>query len=374
MLVSPIAMMCEGEVLEQMGLNPWARTMVSRDCPVVTPFHGAANRLREWYRGAGRHGSCGMGIGETRSDMEQGFQLRIGDLQKGCRDALYEVQRRKREEIETLFMGGLDGLMSSGRGLSQPPMWDWADVLVNEDHVDATYNEYRRFMQLVALENDGVIGAPGIDRIIFEGAQGVLIDERFGFHPHTTWTNTTADNAISLANTLGIPRSDLAIWGVTRAYMARHGAGPLPTEDPMLAGAFPEVHNLRNDWQGPMRKGWPDLVLLAYAGRALRAKLDGLVVTHLDQWSGPDAWPWPVCHRYESEIDLFRGISLQSDPNSLLIREFVGRQLTQAVPLYMQTTGYQILALLEAVLNTTVELVSVGPTAREKLHPVGLVR
>ena len=101
--------------------------------------------------------------------------------------------------------------------------------------------------------------------IVFEGAQGVLLDEKFGFRPHNSWTNTTFANADSLISPFA-DAHDVSKIGVIRAYTTRHGAGPLPTEDKeFFANVPPDLTNATNKWQGSFRRGHLDLKLVKYA-------------------------------------------------------------------------------------------------------------
>ncbi|HEU4534990.1 MAG TPA: adenylosuccinate synthetase, partial [Polyangiaceae bacterium] len=116
--------------------------------------------------------------------------------------------------------------------------------------------------------------------VVFEGAQGVLLDEWSGFHPHTTWSTCTFERALDLLRACGF-EGEIARVGVLRAYATRHGAGPFPTEDPALAARLPEPHNATGPWQGDFRRGWPDFALLRYALAACGGA-DALALTHLD--------------------------------------------------------------------------------------------
>ena len=116
--------------------------------------------------------------------------------------------------------------------------------------------------------------------LVFEGSQGVLLDEWRGFHPHTTWSTVTPAPAQALLAEAGLGRGE--VWGAVRSYATRHGAGPFPTEDRTLE--LPEDHNGYGAYQGDWRTGHLDLVLLDYAARVCRSAggLDLLAVSHLD--------------------------------------------------------------------------------------------
>jgi adenylosuccinate synthase len=118
--------------------------------------------------------------------------------------------------------------------------------------------------------------------VIFEGAQGVLLDENYGFQPHTTWSTVTPQHALEMCEQEGC--TDVTVLGVTRSYATRHGAGPFPTE--IMGQVCKDEGNPTNEWQGHLRAGWLDLVLLKYAAKCC-GKLDGLVVNHMDQIDRP---------------------------------------------------------------------------------------
>ncbi|NRQ34046.1 adenylosuccinate synthetase [Nonomuraea sp. NN258] len=244
-LVDPLALAAEAAHLARIGVpDPLGLITVDRDALLVTPYHVAAGRRRELERGEGRHGSCGMGIGETMA-----YWLAHGSRAPFAGDPPQVLAAKLRELRDTL-------------GVTGPPV---ADCLA----------AYRTFADRVRL-TDGSHTAKLINAgaIVFEGAQGVLLDERHGFQPHTTWSTTTFANALDLLDGAGAAR-----LGVLRTYTTRHGAGPLVTEDPALR--LPEPHNVAGPWQGPFRLGHFDAVAHRYALR-VAGGVDGLALTHLD--------------------------------------------------------------------------------------------
>lgn len=98
-------------------------------------------------------------------------------------------------------------------------------------------------------------------QLLFEGAQGLLLDQDRGFFPHVTRSNTGLRNALALAAELDL--TELEVTYVTRPYTTRHGAGPLPHELPEKPyPGIVDATNLPNDWQGVSRFGWLDLSVL----------------------------------------------------------------------------------------------------------------
>src|SRR5262249_53628144 len=123
----------------------------------------------------------------------------------------------------------------------------------------------------------GWLAEPGAT--VFEGAQGVLLDEDVGFHPFTTWSRCTPANALEILAEHA-PETEVERLPALRPHAVRHGPGPSPTETAELAGAIRE-HNTVGDWQGAVRYGWFDAVLARYA-LAAAGPVDRLAVTYLD--------------------------------------------------------------------------------------------
>ncbi|MEV6494689.1 adenylosuccinate synthetase, partial [Actinoplanes sp. NPDC051633] len=238
MVVDPLALAAEAASLG----NPYHLLTVDEDALLATPWHRAANRARERRRGGERHGSCGMGVGET---ME--YALSHADAPR-VRDVLSPSRLRSRLAAVADFYG---------------------DVLP----LDAVVDAFTAFGRAVS-----VVDSSYVSRLlregpcVFEGAQGVLLDEWRGWHPHTTWSTTTFDNVAALC-------PSFTRLGVVRTYTTRHGAGPLVTEAPLDR---PEAHNGAGEWQGAFRVGHFDAVAHRYAVE-VAGGVDGLAVTHLDR-------------------------------------------------------------------------------------------
>jgi adenylosuccinate synthase len=207
---------------------------------------------------------------------------------------------------------------------------------------------FAAFAGRVRLTGDGFLAAllrrgPAV----FEGAQGVLLDERFGFHPYTTWSRTTFANAAVLLAEAGTSGRRL---GVTRAYLTRHGPGPFVTEDPSLDR--PEPHNRHGRWQGAFRTGHLDAVALRYALEVCGGA-DELAVTHLDA-------PAPlICTAYDigDRITPAAGLAGQ---------ERLTARLLAARPRYAEV-GADPAETIERALGVPVAVRSYGPTAADKM-------
>jgi adenylosuccinate synthase len=303
-VVHPTALLVEARALAQVGVpDALERLTVGGDALVVTPFHQAACRLRELARGEGRHGSCGVGVGEAVSDALAGEEdvIRMRHLRDTAvlRRALERTRERKRADLDA----------TSGRGDASPAAdREWRmleDPSVADDWIDRVL-PLRSGTHVV--DDDWLrqcLRAPGA--VVFEGAQGVLLDQDRGFHPFTTWSSCTFDAASSLLDALGYDGA-VTRWGVLRTYCVRHGPGPMPTEAPELASSLPEPHNPSGPWQGAFRVGWPDLVLTRYALAVSRA--DALALTHLDALQRVERWQ--VCRAYRGRGPRFEPALFES--------------------------------------------------------------
>jgi adenylosuccinate synthase len=230
---------------------------------LTTPYHQAANRVREIARGAGRHGSCGMGIGETAA-----YALRHADDAPRVGDcAAPRVLERKLRLLRDRLAA--DAGFSPGADAGVAP-----GAVPSPDVVAAVFRAFAGRVTLAAEDHLRRLLRTG--PVVFEGAQGVLLDEWRGFHPYTTWSTTTFGNAAALLAEAG---QDALRLGVIRCYMTRHGPGPFVTEDPALD--LPEPHNRDGRWQGPFRTGHLDAVALRYATEVCGG-VDEVALTHLD--------------------------------------------------------------------------------------------
>jgi adenylosuccinate synthase len=330
--IEPFALVREAEHLAALGFAP--RLTIDPDCPVVTVFHRALNRLRERARGEARHGSCGLGVGETFADLHyKRTALRAFELSAPPIAKLSEIQERTRAEALQI---------------SDPDDSEEWEIL-NDPAISAKLALRYSFLRLPVGSLPSLRSNASV---IFEGAQGVLLDETFGLHPHTTWSTTTFRNADAILHESSYS-GEVRRLGVLRAYATRHGAGPLPTEQTPYVS---DEHNTTNPWQGVLRTGPLDLPLLSYAKAAIGV-LDGLILTHVDTFQKTPALQ-QVCTSY-SNIDLPAIDELDTD---LSLQREMTDSLFSAGPVYEQrATLDELLATVRDRLNTPVTNVSRGP-------------
>ncbi|MEU6828248.1 adenylosuccinate synthetase [Nocardia beijingensis] len=254
MLVEPIALAAEARELAALGVrDPLSLLRIDGRALLTTPIHIAANRAREDARGSARHGSCGRGIGETA-------EYALAHAAPTVSDCLRPLVLRRKLRAMAAHYGPLIG--------SSEHRYEPIDDLVD------MYREFAAAVRIVGDEQLARFARRGT--VVFEGAQGVLLDEWRGFHPHTTWSTVEPRNARAMLAGIG---ASGYVLGVTRTYQTRHGAGPFPTEASGLA--LTEPHNTAGRYQGEFRLGHLDTMLLRYA-IDVSGGIDGLVVNHLD--------------------------------------------------------------------------------------------
>ena len=223
-----------------------------------------------------------MGIGETMADMLAFPELAVYAVD--LRDpALLFLKLTRQQELKQAEFGeklatlALSGILSDEvRLLSDPYAPGYiarAMVELSSRFTLGSISSLRRLSYEYPL--------------IFEGAQGTLIDEWHGFHPYTTWSTTTNKNANALLRDLNYA-GPVTRYGVVRAYSTRHGPGPFPSEDAKLTMALPDTHNVFGRWQGGFRVGWLDLPLTRYA-LAVSEGTDTIALTHLDRFASVSA-------------------------------------------------------------------------------------
>lgn len=269
MMVNPQVLATEAAALVDLGIEePFKRMWINEQASVTTPYHVALNRLKEMSRGDDRHGSCGLGIGETMEDRLSSNGMRWQDINDpvALRRCLHGIRISK---------------LAAAHRLQEHYSMAWTremNILLGQE--DAAIRET---FEIVARAVHTCAAPPlSLYTVICEGAQGILIDQLFGHAPYHTWSDCTPRNAGMVLGEIG--PDETTILGVTRGYATRHGRGPLPTET-TRPFVMHDRTNETNPWQGVLRYGWPDLWAMLYASNACRGYggLDGIVVTCMDQ-------------------------------------------------------------------------------------------
>lgn len=305
MLFEPLAFCREAHTLSTLGIpEPFSMVTVSARAPVITPLNILANRILELDRGCGRHGSCGMGIGLTQGDVEALGEeaLYAGDLVRpaALKEKLVCIQQRRLKEVSEIESEATRDLRVRLAG------FDIQDLAL-------FYGEFAQRVRIA--DEEQVLEIIAQEDTVFEGAQGVLLDQRWGFFPHVTRSTTTFENAETLLEEAGCRGRRLRI-GLLRGYGTRHGAGPFPTEAADLA--LEPCHNRTNAWQGAFRTGWFDAVSGRYALK-VTGGVDLLGLTNLDRLAGRKGLKAAV--RYGPDRDFPDGTIPQVPPDLETLRQ-----------------------------------------------------
>ena len=301
-VVNPSTLFDEIDALRERGLDPDVR--VARRAHVILPHHRVLDGIEEEVKADDDFavGTTGRGIGPTYEDKAGRRGIRVGDLvdETVLRERLEYVIPQKRALATEVY--GLD--------------LEAADAEVRESFdVDAVYEEYRSYGDRLAEEgmtvHAGDFLAQHVDRgenVMFEGAQGTLIDIDHGNYPYVTSSNPTAGGACTGTGLGPTLVGEGEVIGIVKAYLSRVGSGPLPTElgDPDAAATGDgevgidavgvddenELARYIRDEGGeygtvtgrPRRVGWLDVPMLRHAARA--SGFTGLAVNHVDTLAG----------------------------------------------------------------------------------------
>jgi len=278
MVIDPTVLVSEMDELERRGLSPTTRLFVSERAHVILPFHVAIDTLRETT------GKGGVTLGTTKRGIGPAYEDKAG--RRGLRMGLLRDLVKARTVIEQAIIAWTPTLRALG-----------ADVPTAHAIVEQLRPLARRIEPQLRdtsrIVNDAIRDGQSV---LFEGAQGTLLDIDYGTYPYVTSSSASAAGAAA-GSGVGPTRID-SVVGITKAYATRVGEGPFPTE---LLDATGD--KLREDGAEfgsvtgrPRRTGWLDLPAIRYAARV--NGLDGLAVTKLDVLTGHAKLK--ICVAYET--------------------------------------------------------------------------
>lgn len=257
----PPNMQRELEVLREKGVNPIH--YIHPLAKLTTPYDVAFNRLREKKLG---HGSVGVGIGATLAREQSNYKLHAADIKSPA------ILNAKLEQIKKYYE-------------SQFYEYNAKEIKYFRETVEMEMVFFQYALRTMEFNIAPYKYLLGFKHVIFEGAQGILLDMDFGVFPNVTYGNTSSKNAITICNLLNI--IDIEIYYVTRCYLTRHGNGWMPESKPITLINNEEEINVTNEWQGNFRVGELNRDLLEYAltcDSVYSHEYDkNLVVTCLDQ-------------------------------------------------------------------------------------------
>jgi adenylosuccinate synthase len=355
-VVSPQALVEEIDMLEAAGVDVRGRLRVSEACPLILPCHVALDRAREAAKGEAKIGTTGRGIGPAYEDKVARRAVRLQDLFHRDRFAakLGEILDYHNFMLAHYF---------------RAPTVDFQET------VDTTLSLAERIKPLVADVPRLLYEANRSGKnLLFEGAQGTLLDIDHGTYPYVTSSNCVAGAAAAGAG-VG-PNALHYILGITKAYTTRVGGGPFPTELIDDTGRYLAARG--NEFGAttgrPRRCGWFDAAALK---RSIQINgVSGLCVTKLDVLDGVERLRLAVGYRVgERRYDL-----LPAGADAL----------AECEPVYEEVPGWKestvglkrledlpkaarnYLARIEAICGVPVDLISTGPEREETIvlrHP-----
>jgi adenylosuccinate synthase len=355
-VLSPQALVQEMDELEGAGVPVSAHLRISEACPLILPYHAALDNAREAAKGAHKIGTTGRGIGPAYEDKVARRAIRLQDLFKPVRFA------EKLQELLEFHNFVLEKFYKQ-------------DKVDFQKTLDEALAFAPRLSPLVADIPRGLYEANRAGKnLLFEGAQGSLLDIDHGTYPFVTSSNCVAGAAAAGAG-IG-PHQLHYVLGITKAYTTRVGGGPFPTE---LSDNVGELLRQRGQEFGattgrPRRTGWFDAAALK---RSIQLNgVSGLCITKLDVLDGVEAVK--ICVGYEIEGRL-------SD-----ILPVGAEELERCVPVYDELPGWQestvgvqryeglpkaarsYLQRIEELCGVPVDLISTGPDREETIvmrHP-----
>ena len=358
-VLSPQALLAEIDELEAEGVRGVvARLSVSEACPLILPTHAALDQAREHSKGTQKIGTTGRGIGPAYEDKVARRAIRLQDLLKPER---FAEKLKELLEYHNFVL----------KNWHHQPEIDFAKTL------DETLALAPRLMPLVADVPRALYHANRAGKnLLFEGAQGALLDIDHGSYPFVTSSNCVAGAAAAGA---GIGPMHLHyVLGITKAYSTRVGEGPFPTE---LSDDIGERLRQRGKEFGattgrPRRTGWFDAAALK---RSIQLNgVSGLCITKLDVLDGAENLKICVGYRIEGQLSEILPVGAE--------------ELERCEPVYEELPGWKestvgiksrgglpkaardYLKRIEDLAGVPIDLISTGPERDETIvlrHPFG---
>ncbi len=354
-VLSPDALADEIAMLEKRGVPVADRLRISGACPLILPLHSALDQAREKAAGKDAIGTTGRGIGPAYQDKVARRALRVQDL--------FNLERFD-EKLTSLYNHHEANLKR----------YD-----VETDDLDALKKRARDYAKLL---KPFVCDVPGLmeehrqagNRVLFEGAQGTLLDVDHGTYPYVTSSNTVAGAACS-GSGCG-PNAIEYVLGIVKAYTTRVGEGPFPTE--LFDDNGAELAKLGNEFGAttgrPRRCGWFDAIAVKRA--CLINGVTGMCLTKLDCMDTLETIS--ICTGYELDGETIDHPPIGAD------------DLARCKPIYEQMPGWQsntagatkledlpaeavaYVRRLEALVGIPAHIVSTGPERNQNVisvHP-----
>ena len=341
----------------QAAFNSWVRERlrISPSCPLILSFHVALDQAREKARGELKIGTTGRGIGPAYEDKVARRGLRVGDLLNMPR---FEAKLRELVDYHNFMLVGY-----------------YKEPAIDFDKTLAECKEYAELLKPLMLDVTAELHdlrRAGKD-IMFEGAQGSLLDIDHGTYPYVTSSNTTA-GGVATGSGVGPMFLDY-ILGITKAYTTRVGSGPFPTElfDDVGAHLAKQGHEFGATTGRARRCGWFDAVILR---RAIDVNsISGICLTKLDVLDGLETIN--ICVGYKdadgneiapTDADSYVGLQPVYEEVPGWTESTVGAKTLEELP----ANARAYIKRVEALIGAPIDIISTGPDRNETIvlrHP-----
>ncbi|MCC7081569.1 MAG: adenylosuccinate synthase [Burkholderiales bacterium] len=357
-VLSPCDLIAEIDTLEAAGIEVRSRLKVSEACPLILPYHGALDRAREAARGQLKIGTTGRGIGPAYEDKVARRAIRVQDLLARERFAakLGEVLDYHNFVLKNYF---------------------GADIVDFQHTLDDAMIHAERIRPLIADVPRMLYEANRAGHnLLFEGAQGTLLDVDHGTYPFVTSSNCLAGAASAGAGIA--PQALHYVLGITKAYTTRVGSGPFPTE---LEGDIGRHLANRGNEIGATtgrarRVGWFDAAALK---RSIQLNgVSGLCVTKLDVLDGVETLRLGVGYRIDGALSDILPVGAEALERCEPVYEDIAGWEESTVGLrshaQLPSSAQHYLRRIEEICGIPIDVISTGPERDETIvqrHPFG---
>lgn len=350
-VLAPDALLSEIEKLEERGIQVRKRLKLSAACPLILPTHIALDKAREAARGDAKIGTTGRGIGPAYEDKVARRGLRLGDLSNLPRfaDKLREIMDFHNFVLTNYYrVEAVD--FENTRALAE----HWGETLLPMKADTVSYLHQARERG---------------ENILFEGAQGTLLDIDHGTYPFVTSSNTTAGGAAT-GSGFGPLHLDYVL-GITKAYTTRVGSGPFPTEllDDIGKHLGKKGQEFGTTTGRERRCGWLDAVALKQAVRI--NSISGICLTKLDVLDGLESVK--ICTAYRNRDGKETGMPCHADDYQAVVPVYeempgwsestVGLRNLEDLPL----NARRYIERVQTLIGAPVDVISTGPDRVETI-------
>lgn len=375
------------------------RIHIHEDCLLVTPYHKLSNKLREFSMGANRRGTVGTGVSEVmyiHSTSSAPMPLRVRDIYKStCNTQIYRILHNLQEFVKSFYLENKDIIWENVPENMKPGLLNEITFLLSDESYITIASRYIREFKFAPDETSfesciySQLPSSLINsNTIFEGSQGLLIDKTHGIKPNTTFLDTTNAYAKRICESSNCVHN----IGIAKAFSSRHGLGVFPTEDSDLSKKISDRNQEETFWNGKIRFGWFDAVLLKYAQTI--NQVESLYLSSLDKLDTFEKIKICISYLYTGIIDneFAETFKYTVKPNGLILISAIkrsnnnlGKYLKECCPIYLCVDGWmsdtsritnvsdlpekciQYIRMLEVFTDIPISTVSVGPTRKNKI-------